>query len=161
MISCGLGMHFNPWWIASLRNIHSNFAKKYCGTVSATTLDMFDVRLQTCLSQRSRWILGSRTFFSGVVRKIFPLWLYQGPPPTGFFIYLSKSYFPAESLFSGMTPIIRAVLSKNLGDLIADQMEIISNDVQYKPDGRWTIQYRHPSRYDPIHRNETTPYQVF
>jgi len=47
---------------------------------------------------------------------------------------------------SGMAPLIRAVLSKMIGDEEADKMEIISNDVKVDSDGSWHIQYRHPER---------------
>jgi 2-hydroxy-3-keto-5-methylthiopentenyl-1-phosphate phosphatase len=47
---------------------------------------------------------------------------------------------------SGMAPLIRAVLSKSIGNEEADKMEIISNDVKAEADGRWYIQYRHPER---------------
>ena len=50
------------------------------------------------------------------------------------------------SFSSGMTPIIRAVLSALVGEEDAARIEIISNDVKFDDDGRWRIQYRHPSR---------------
>ena len=48
-----------------------------------------------------------------------------------------------------MAPIIRAVLSKLIGEEDAQTIEIISNDVNLKGDGKhhWNIQYRHPTRY--------------
>jgi 2-hydroxy-3-keto-5-methylthiopentenyl-1-phosphate phosphatase len=52
-----------------------------------------------------------------------------------------------NSLLSGMTPIIRAVLSNLVGDEDAKEIEIISNDVDIHEDGKWEIKYRHPSRY--------------
>jgi 2-hydroxy-3-keto-5-methylthiopentenyl-1-phosphate phosphatase len=45
-----------------------------------------------------------------------------------------------------MTPIIRAVLSELVGEEDAALIEIISNDVTFEENGRWSIQYRHPSR---------------
>ena len=45
-----------------------------------------------------------------------------------------------------MAPLIRAVLSKHIGDEEAKEIEIISNDVEIYPDGKWQIKYRHPSR---------------
>jgi len=45
-----------------------------------------------------------------------------------------------------MAPLIRAVLSKHIGDEEAKEIEIISNDVEIHPDGKWEIKYRHPSR---------------
>lgn len=45
-----------------------------------------------------------------------------------------------------MTPIIRVVLSNLIGDDAKD-IDIISNDVIIHENGKWEIQYRHPSRY--------------
>jgi 2-hydroxy-3-keto-5-methylthiopentenyl-1-phosphate phosphatase len=53
----------------------------------------------------------------------------------------------AELVCSGMAPLIRAVLSKHIGEEEANEIEIISNDVDILPDGKWRIKYRHPSRY--------------
>jgi 2-hydroxy-3-keto-5-methylthiopentenyl-1-phosphate phosphatase len=33
-----------------------------------------------------------------------------------------------------------------IGEEDAAKIEIISNEVQHLDDGKWTIQYRHPSR---------------
>jgi len=52
----------------------------------------------------------------------------------------------AELACSGMAPVIRAVLSKHIGEEEAKEIEIISNDVEIQPDGKWQIKYRHPSR---------------
>ena len=52
----------------------------------------------------------------------------------------------AKRVCSGMAPLIRAVLSKHIGDEEAKEIEIISNDVEIHPDGKWEIKYRHPSR---------------
>jgi 2-hydroxy-3-keto-5-methylthiopentenyl-1-phosphate phosphatase len=45
-----------------------------------------------------------------------------------------------------MAPLIRVVLSNLLGDAAADEIEIIANDVNIFPDGKWEIKFRHPSR---------------
>jgi len=45
-----------------------------------------------------------------------------------------------------MAPLIRAVLAHQLGAGEADQIDIIANDVETFPDGKWEIKYRHPSR---------------
>ena len=45
-----------------------------------------------------------------------------------------------------MEPFIRAVLSNLIGDDAKD-IDIISNSVDVKPDGSWSIHYRHPTRY--------------
>lgn len=54
--------------------------------------------------------------------------------------YLTLSY-P-----SGMAPIIRAVLSNLVGDEAAQEIDIIANDADVQPDGKWSIKFRHPSR---------------
>lgn len=48
-----------------------------------------------------------------------------------------------------MTPIIRAVLSNLIGEEDGKDIDIISNDVNVQPDGKWSIQFRHPTRYVP------------
>ncbi|THG93172.1 hypothetical protein EW026_g7990 [Hermanssonia centrifuga] len=48
-------------------------------------------------------------------------------------------------LISGMAPLIRAVLSKLIGDEEAKNIEIVANDAKIHPDGKWEILYRHPS----------------
>lgn len=45
-----------------------------------------------------------------------------------------------------MTPTIRAVLSNLFGEE-ADNIEIIANDIKELGGDKWTIQYRHPTRY--------------
>ena len=49
---------------------------------------------------------------------------------------------------SGMEPLIRAVLTKLVGEEDAKDIDIVSNDVNIKPDGSWEIKYRHPTRYE-------------
>lgn len=46
---------------------------------------------------------------------------------------------------SGMAPLIRAVLSKLIGDEEAQNIEIVANDADIREDGTWEIKYRHPS----------------
>lgn len=41
-----------------------------------------------------------------------------------------------------MTPTIRAVLTNLVGEESANEIEIISNDVDIKPDGTWEIKFR-------------------
>lgn len=50
-------------------------------------------------------------------------------------------------LHSGMEPLIRAVLSNLIGEEDASHIDIVSNSVKVEADGKWEIQYRHPSRY--------------
>ena len=45
-----------------------------------------------------------------------------------------------------MAPLIRAVLSKLIGEEEAKEIEIVSNEVDIHPDGKWEIKYRHPTR---------------
>jgi 2-hydroxy-3-keto-5-methylthiopentenyl-1-phosphate phosphatase len=46
-----------------------------------------------------------------------------------------------------MSPLIRAVLSNLIGEEDASDIEIIANDVDVLDDNKWTIKYRHPSRW--------------
>lgn len=46
-----------------------------------------------------------------------------------------------------MAPLIRAVLSNLIGEEDAKEIEIVSNEVDVQPDGKWEIKYRHPTRY--------------
>lgn len=45
-----------------------------------------------------------------------------------------------------MAPLIRSVLGSLIGEEDADKIDIVSNDVNIHSDGKWEIQYRHPSR---------------
>ncbi|KDQ52166.1 hypothetical protein JAAARDRAFT_163079 [Jaapia argillacea MUCL 33604] len=62
-----------------------------------------------------------------------------------FYRWCSSHDIPVIIVSSGMDPLIRAVLSSLLGDEDAKNIEIISNDVEIEPDGKWSIKYRHPS----------------
>jgi len=62
-----------------------------------------------------------------------------------FYRWCKKNDIPVIIVSSGMAPIIRAVLSNLVGDEDAKDIEIISNDVDIHPDGKWEIKYRHPS----------------
>lgn len=44
-----------------------------------------------------------------------------------------------------MAPLIRAVLSNLIGEEESSRIEIVANDAVVQPDGKWEIQYRHPS----------------
>ncbi len=48
-------------------------------------------------------------------------------------------------MLSGMAPLIRAVLSKLIGDEEAENIEIVANDADVDADGKWEIKYRHPT----------------
>ncbi|EAU89687.1 hypothetical protein CC1G_10714 [Coprinopsis cinerea okayama7 len=46
---------------------------------------------------------------------------------------------------SGMAPLIKSTLVHLIGEEAAKDIDIIANDVNIKPDGKWEIQFRHPS----------------
>ncbi|KAJ7768019.1 HAD-like domain-containing protein [Mycena olivaceomarginata] len=52
---------------------------------------------------------------------------------------------PVVIVSSGMAPSIRAVLSNLVGDEVASNIDIIANDVDIHPDGKWNIKFRHPT----------------
>ncbi len=43
-----------------------------------------------------------------------------------------------------MVPIIRAIMEKLVGVEAASRIDIIANEVDYRPDGSWGIKFRHP-----------------
>ncbi|THH30305.1 hypothetical protein EUX98_g3888 [Antrodiella citrinella] len=62
-----------------------------------------------------------------------------------FYNFCKANDIPVVIISSGMAPLIRAVLSKLIGDEEASQIEIIANDTIIHEDGTWEIKYRHPS----------------
>ena len=46
-----------------------------------------------------------------------------------------------------MAPLIRGVLSNLIGEDDAKTIDIISNEVDIKSDGSWSIKFRHPERW--------------
>ncbi|EJC99157.1 uncharacterized protein FOMMEDRAFT_128226 [Fomitiporia mediterranea MF3/22] len=62
-----------------------------------------------------------------------------------FYKYCKENDIPIVLVSSGMEPIIRAVLSKLIGEEDAATIDIVSNDVRHLPNGKWEIQYRHPT----------------
>ncbi|KAJ7038806.1 HAD-like domain-containing protein [Mycena alexandri] len=52
---------------------------------------------------------------------------------------------PVVIVSSGMAPIIRAVLSSLVGEEVANNIDIIANEVDVEPNGGWNIKFRHPS----------------
>ncbi|KJA17613.1 hypothetical protein HYPSUDRAFT_70606 [Hypholoma sublateritium FD-334 SS-4] len=62
-----------------------------------------------------------------------------------FYAWCKENDVPVIIVSSGMAPLIRAVLSNLIGDADAADIEIIANDVYVFPDGKWEIQFRHPS----------------
>jgi len=62
-----------------------------------------------------------------------------------FYDWCKKNDIPVIIVSSGMAPLIRAVLSNSVGEKEANEIEIIANDVNISSDGKWEIQFRHPS----------------
>ncbi|KAJ8454589.1 hypothetical protein ONZ51_g12940 [Trametes cubensis] len=62
-----------------------------------------------------------------------------------FYRYCKEHDIPVVIISSGMAPLIRAVLSKLIGEEEAKEIEIVSNEVDIHPDGKWEIKYRHPT----------------
>ncbi|KAF8155689.1 HAD-like domain-containing protein [Crassisporium funariophilum] len=62
-----------------------------------------------------------------------------------FYAWCKSNDVPVIIVSSGMAPLIRAVLSNLLGDEAAAEIDIIANDVDIFPDGKWEIKFRHPS----------------
>jgi len=62
-----------------------------------------------------------------------------------FFDWCKGNGVPIIIVSSGMTPLIRALLSNLIGDEDAKTIDIISNDVDIHPDGSWEIKFRHPT----------------
>ncbi|KAF9059912.1 hypothetical protein BDP27DRAFT_1394473 [Rhodocollybia butyracea] len=57
-----------------------------------------------------------------------------------------KLYPGFKELYTyGMMPTIRAVLTNLVGEDSANEIEIISNEVDINPDGTWEIKFRHPT----------------
>jgi len=61
-----------------------------------------------------------------------------------FYHWCKENDVPVVIVSSGMEPLIRAVLSKLIGDEDAAEIDIIANGVKVDSDGRWEIQFRHP-----------------
>jgi len=61
-----------------------------------------------------------------------------------FYEWCKANNVPVIIVSSGMTPLIRAVLSNLIGEEDAAHIDIISNDVKIEDDGSWHIVYRHP-----------------
>lgn len=60
-----------------------------------------------------------------------------------------------------MAPIIRAVLSKLIGDEESEKIEIIANDADVDAAGMWEIKYRHPtSGYGHDKSQSILPYRA-
>ncbi|GAA6002403.1 hypothetical protein JCM10207_001102 [Rhodosporidiobolus poonsookiae] len=67
---------------------------------------------------------------------------------------------PLVIVSSGMKPLIEAVLINLVGFEDASFIDIIANDVEHLPDGKWTIKYRHPeSGFGHDKSRATAPYR--
>jgi len=62
-----------------------------------------------------------------------------------FYDWCKANDVPVVIVSSGMTPLIRAVLSNLIGDEDSKLIDIVSNDVEIEKDGKWVIKYRHPT----------------
>ncbi|KAI0074300.1 hypothetical protein K474DRAFT_1665570 [Panus rudis PR-1116 ss-1] len=62
-----------------------------------------------------------------------------------FYDYCKAHDIPVVIISSGMAPLIRAVLSKLIGEEESKNIEIVANDAIVKDDGSWEIKYRHPT----------------
>jgi hypothetical protein len=63
------------------------------------------------------------------------------------FIPIQLELEGTSGLCSGMEPLIRGVLSNLIGEDDAKTIDIISNEVDIKSDGSWSIKFRHPERW--------------
>jgi len=61
-----------------------------------------------------------------------------------FFKWCKDNGVPVIIVSSGMAPLIRGVLSNLIGEEYAKTIDIISNEVDLKADGSWSIKFRHP-----------------
>ncbi|KAF9517666.1 hypothetical protein BS47DRAFT_1371295 [Hydnum rufescens UP504] len=64
-----------------------------------------------------------------------------------FFKWCKDNGVPVIIVSSGMAPLIRGVLSNLIGEEYAKTIDIISNEVDLKADGSWSIKFRHPDRW--------------
>lgn len=68
-----------------------------------------------------------------------------------FYAFAKANNIPVIIVSSGMTPIIRSILSNLLGDKDASEIEVISNEVNFTDPGQtgetWELVYRHPDNH--------------
>ncbi|KAL8292556.1 hypothetical protein RQP46_001168 [Phenoliferia psychrophenolica] len=77
-----------------------------------------------------------------------------------FFLWCKEHDVPVVIVSSGMVPIIRAIMENLVGVEDAAKIDIIANDVEHKPDGTWTIKFRHPeSGFGHDKSRTTAPYR--
>ncbi|PWZ01907.1 hypothetical protein BCV70DRAFT_198188 [Testicularia cyperi] len=68
-----------------------------------------------------------------------------------FYAFAKANNIPVIIVSSGMTPIIRSILSNLIGEKDANEIEVISNDVKFTdPEQKgltWELVYRHPDNH--------------
>lgn len=64
-----------------------------------------------------------------------------------FYKWATLKNIPVVVVLSGMTPIIKALLTKLVGPEAVDNIEILSNDVRIEEDGLWDIVYKDDSDF--------------
>jgi len=62
-----------------------------------------------------------------------------------FYEWCKSNDVPIIIVSSGMAPLIRAVLSNLIGEEAAKTIDIIANEAEVKPDGKWELKFRHPT----------------
>jgi len=64
-----------------------------------------------------------------------------------FFEWSKDAKVPVVIVSSGMRPIIRSIFENLIGPTDAASLDIISNDVNIKPDGHFNLVFRHPDSH--------------
>uniref|UniRef100_A0A060TCI5 ARAD1D39468p n=1 Tax=Blastobotrys adeninivorans TaxID=409370 RepID=A0A060TCI5_BLAAD len=59
-----------------------------------------------------------------------------------FYQWASENNVPVVVVSSGMEPIIRALLTKLVGEKAAQNIQIVANDVDLREDGTWNVKFR-------------------
>lgn len=75
-----------------------------------------------------------------------------------FYAWSKSQNIPVVVVSSGMIPIIRALLTKLVGESAAQEIQIIANNVNIKPDGSWHIIYRDESPHGHDKSRAIRPY---
>ncbi|KAM0750480.1 hypothetical protein T439DRAFT_326447 [Meredithblackwellia eburnea MCA 4105] len=77
-----------------------------------------------------------------------------------FFDWCKANDVPVVIVSSGMVPIIRAIMENLVGVEDAAKIDIIANEADIKPDGTWSIKFRHPeSGFGHDKSRTTAPYR--
>lgn len=75
-----------------------------------------------------------------------------------FYHWATARNIPIVVVSSGMTPIIRALLETLVGEEAANTIPIVSNDINFKDDGSWAIQFRDESDFGHDKSRAIRPY---